>query len=61
MLPTKAEHLRALYRIAKNPHRGVLPFFRDPRNMIALRNRVVAINEPAPEAPSKAPKKGRTQ
>lgn len=53
MLPTKSEHLRALYRIAKNPARGVLPFFRDPRNMIALRNRVAAINEPAPKKDTK--------
>lgn len=29
--------LVALHRIAKDPHKGLRPFFVDPRNMIALR------------------------
>lgn len=34
------DHLRALHRLAKRP--GLLPFFKDPRHMIALR---VALDE----------------
>lgn len=30
-------HLLALHRIAKDPKKGVRPFFVDPYNMIALR------------------------
>lgn len=33
-------HLRALYRIAKHPTRGVRPFFVDARAMIELRKEV---------------------
>ena len=33
----KPATLRALYRIAKHPTKGVRPFFADPRRMIALR------------------------
>jgi hypothetical protein len=31
------DKLRALYRVAKAPHKGAYPFFRDPHMMIALR------------------------
>jgi hypothetical protein len=36
----KPETLRVLYRIAKHPTKGVRPFFKDPRAMIALREEI---------------------
>lgn len=33
----KPQHIAALHRIAKNPKKGVYPFFRDPKLMIELR------------------------
>lgn len=33
----KPQHIAALHRIAKNPKKGVYPFFHDPKAMIALR------------------------
>lgn len=53
MLPTRSDRLRALYRIAKDRKRGLLPFFRNPHAMIALRNRVAAINELEPKKDTK--------
>lgn len=43
-LPTAT--LRALYRIAKHPTKGVRPFFADPKAMIELRQELTRRENP---------------
>ena len=42
----KPATLRALYRIAKHPTKGVRPFFADPRAMIELRQELTRRENP---------------
>ena len=40
------KYLHILYRIAKDPRKGITLFFTNPHNMIALRNAVVHTKTP---------------
>jgi hypothetical protein len=46
LVDMETDTLRALYRIAKDPAKGALPFFRDARAMIALRDELDRIPRP---------------